>query len=81
MPKLSEAEAKIIKAMYSCKGVATKMEITAKAKLGELSTSMLDFLIEKGMLEKVAPNANNNEPSYQLTFAGKGCFLHLPANI
>ena len=81
MPKLSEAEAKIIKAMYSFKGVATKMEITAKAKLGELSTSMLDFLIEKGMLEKVAPNANNNEPSYQLTFAGKGCFLHLPANI
>lgn len=81
MPKLSEAEAKIIKAMYSFKGVATKMEITAKAKLGELSTSMLDFLIEKGMLEKVSPSASNNEPSYQLTFAGKGCFLHLPANI
>ena len=81
MPKLSEAEAKIIKAMYSFKGVATKMEITAKAKMSELSITMLDFLIEKGMLEKVLPSANNNEPSYQLTFDGKGCFLHLSANI
>jgi 1-acyl-sn-glycerol-3-phosphate acyltransferase len=80
MPKLSETEAKIIKAMYSFKGVATKVEITAKAKLDELSTNMLDFLIEKGMLEKVSPSANNNEPSYQLTFAGKGCCLHLSAS-
>ena len=81
IPKLSEAETKIIKAMYSFKGVATKMEITAKTKLGELSTTMLDFLIEKGMLEKVPCSANSNEPSYQLTFAGKGCFLHLPTNV
>ena len=81
IPKLSEAEAKIIKAMYSFKGVATKMEITAKAKLGELSTNMLDFLIEKGMLEKVSPTVDNNEPRYQLTFAGKGCCLHLPASV
>ena len=81
MPKLSETETKIIKAMYSFKGVATKMEITAKAKLDELSTNMLDFLIEKGMLEKVPPPANNNEPSYQLTFAGKGCCLHLSASV
>ena len=77
IPTISDAEAKIIKAMYSFKGVATKMEITAKAKLGELSTTMLDFLIEKGMLEKVSSSANNREPSYQLTFAGRGCFLHL----
>jgi len=81
MPKISETEAKIIKAMYSFKGVATKMEITAKAKLGELSTTMLDFLIEKGMLERVPPSANNTEPSYQLTFAGRGCFLHLSPSV
>lgn len=81
MPKLSEAETRIIKAMYSFKGVATKMEITAKAKLGELSINMLDFLVEKGMLERVWPSTDNNEPSYQLTFAGKGCCLHLSANI
>jgi len=81
MPTISDAEAKIIKAMYSFKGVATKMEITAKAKLGVLSTTMLDFLIEKGMLEKVSSSANNNEPSYQLTFAGRGCFLHLSPSV
>ena len=81
MPKLSEVEAKIIKTMYACKGVATRMEITAKAKLDELSTTMLDFLIEKGMVEKVPSTGNNSEPSYQLTFAGKGCFLHLSPSI
>ena len=81
MPIISDVEAKIIKALYSCKGVATKMDITAKAKLDELSTHMLDFLIEKGMLEKVLPSAESNEPSYQLTFAGKGCCLHLSPRI
>lgn len=81
IPTLSEAEAKIIKAMYSFKGVATKMEITAKTKLGELSTNMLDFLIAKGMLEEVSATTDNCEPRYQLTFAGKGCCLHLPANL
>ncbi|HCM48811.1 MAG TPA: acyltransferase [Colwellia sp.] len=77
MPKISEVEAKVIKAMYSFKGVATKVEITAKAKLGELSTTMLDYLIDKGLLEKSTSNTNSGEPVYQLTFAGRGCFLHL----
>ncbi|QBG36861.1 1-acyl-sn-glycerol-3-phosphate acyltransferase [Litorilituus sediminis] len=77
MPEINETEAAIIRAMYSFKGVATKMEITAKAKLGELSTSMLDFLIEKGLLEKAKLLTEKNEPTYQLTFAGRGCFLHL----
>ncbi len=81
MPNLSEAEAKIITALYSIKGVATEMEITAKAKLGELSTNMLDFLIAKGMLEKVPSSQVNAEPSYQLTFAGKGCCLHLSTSV
>ncbi len=81
MPSISEAEAKIIKAMYSFKGVATKMEITAKTKLAELSTSMLDFLIEKGMIEKVTNSTKNSEPAYQLTFAGRGCFLHLSPSV
>ncbi|MCP4986558.1 MAG: acyltransferase [Colwellia sp.] len=79
LKKISEAEAKIIKAMYSFKGVATKVEITAKTKISNLSTSMLDFLIEKGLLEKSANK--NNEPTYQLTFAGRGYFLHLSSNI
>ncbi|MEY8213454.1 MAG: acyltransferase, partial [Colwellia sp.] len=81
MPKISEAEAKIIKAMYSFKGVATKVEITTKAKLGELSTSMLDFLIEKGLLEKNINADKADEPTYQLTFAGRGYFLHLAPSV
>ncbi len=79
IPTISDSEAKIIKAMYSFKGVATKVEITTKAKLEELSTSMLDFLIEKGLLERIPNARHSNEPGYQLTFAGRGCFLHLSA--
>lgn len=75
MPELSELEARILKAIYSAKGVATRLEITAKLKAQKLSIAMLDFLIEKGVLEKV--NDNNSEPNYRLTFAGKGCLLHL----
>lgn len=81
MQKISETEAKIIKAMYSFKGVATKVEITAKAKLNGLSTSMLDFLIEKGLLEKITNADKNIEPTYQLTFAGRGYFLHLAPSV
>lgn len=77
MPKISEVEAKVIKAMYSFKGVATKVDISAKAKLAELSTTMLDYLIDKGLLEKSLSKTKNGEPGYQLTFAGRGCFLHL----
>jgi len=78
LPKFSEAEAKIMKAMYSFKDVATLMEISAKAKKKELTTAMLEFLIEKGILEKVSfSNSEKKEPSYRLTFAGKGCLLHL----
>lgn len=81
MPTISEVEAKIIQAMYSCKGVVTEVEITAKAKLGELSTAMLDYLIDKGLLERSISDDKNGEPAYKLTFAGRGCFLHLPPNI
>ena len=78
IPKVTDAEAAVIKAMYSFKGVATKVEITTKAKLGELSTAMLEFLIEKGLLEQRGDNNPvTNEPTYCLTFAGKGCLLHL----
>tara|TARA_R110002167_G_C12688240_1_gene652181 strand:- start:2334 stop:3227 length:894 start_codon:yes stop_codon:yes gene_type:complete len=81
LPVISESEAAIIRALYSFKGVATKMEINAKAKLAELSSTMLALLVEKGLLEKHPVNGNINESSYQLTFAGKGYFLHLTPNI
>lgn len=75
MPELSDVEAMILKTIYSAKGIATRLEIAAKLKASKLSTTMLDFLIEKGVLEKIA--CNRSEPCYQLTFAGKGCLLHL----
>ncbi len=78
VPEITESEAIVMRAMYSFKGVATKMDIAAKAKLGSLSTVMLDFLIEKGVLEQAGNRiGGKNEPTYRLTFAGKGCLLHL----
>ncbi|MFT5757382.1 MAG: hypothetical protein ACI9LM_002111 [Alteromonadaceae bacterium] len=77
IPKVSAADALIMKAMYSFKGVATKVEISAKLKKKELSLTMLDFLVEKGFLDKTIQKNNPSEPRYQLTFAGKGCLLHL----
>ncbi len=80
LPSISEAEAAIIQALYSFKGVATKMEITAKAKLTKLSSNMLTLLIDKGLLEKNPVSCSTNESTYQLTFAGKGYFLHLTSS-
>lgn len=97
IPKISDAEAIILRALYSIKGVATnatnksalvigvatRVEIAAKAKLTEISQAILDFLIEVGVLEVVASpenecsKANNLETKYRLTFIGKGCVLHL----
>jgi len=77
MAKISAADALIMKAMYSFKGVATKVEISAKLKKKELSSSMLEFLVEKGFLEKSVQEENLLEPRYRLTFMGKGCLLHL----
>lgn len=75
MPELSDIEAKILKSIHSAKGVATQLEIAAKLKAQKLTTAMLDFLVEKGVLEKNA--SQGNEPQYKLTFAGRGCLLHL----
>jgi hypothetical protein len=75
MPELSDVEAIILKTVYSAKGIATRLEIAAKLKAHKLSVAMLDFLIEKGVLEKT--DCQCAEPHYKLTFAGKGCLLHL----
>ena len=78
LPNISEKEALIMKTMYSFKEAATHAEIAAKAKFEELSSEMLDFLIEKGILEKVIVRRNNKEVStYKLTVRGNGCLLHL----
>ncbi|TDR22560.1 1-acyl-sn-glycerol-3-phosphate acyltransferase [Marinicella litoralis] len=75
VPELSDLEAKVLKAVYSAKGVATQLEIAAKLKAQKLSIAMLDFLVDKGVLEKKP--ADSDQIHYQLTFAGRGCLLHL----
>ncbi len=78
LPKITDAEAAIMRAMYSFKGVASSMEIATKAKLGKLSSNMMEFLIEKGVIEKVASVEDATKGAlYRLTNAGKGCLLHL----
>ncbi|MCO4799215.1 MAG: 1-acyl-sn-glycerol-3-phosphate acyltransferase [Colwelliaceae bacterium] len=77
LPKITDAEAIVMKAIYSFKGVATRVDIAAKVKRKELSASMLEFLIEKGILEKTNQKGDDVEPCYHLTFLGKGCLLHL----
>ncbi len=78
IPELSDKEAAIIKAMYSFKEAATQAEIAAKTRFEELSTEMLDFLIEKGVLERVKNNeSDTGKATYRLTLAGNGCLLHL----
>ncbi|MDG1751245.1 MAG: acyltransferase, partial [Thalassotalea sp.] len=67
----------VMKALYSFKGVATQVEISAKIKRKELATSMLDFLVEKGIVEEKSSADKNLAPCYRLTFLGKGCLLHL----
>lgn len=75
LPILSDSDAIIMKALYNFKGLATRVEISDKTNIEELSLSMLNFLVEKDFL--VQENDQNIEPSYKLTHAGKGCLLHL----
>lgn len=74
MPEISDMDAAIMKAVYSIKGLATQVDIASKLKIHQLSTGMLDFLTERGILEQ---GNNNGEPAYRLTFLGKGYLLHL----
>ena len=77
LPKITDAEALVMKALYSFKGLATNVEISTKIKRQELATSVLDFLIDKGIVEETLSDQENEVASYQLTFLGKGCLLHL----
>lgn len=81
LPELSDVEAAILKAMYSFKGVASKMDIAAKTRIAGLAgapSKALDFMVEKGILERAGnSDCERKEPMYRLTFAGKGCLLHL----
>jgi 1-acyl-sn-glycerol-3-phosphate acyltransferase len=78
LPEVSEDEASIMRSLYNLKRMATAMEIGTKAKIDQLSTSMLDFLIGKGLLERATGiNPNDREPRYRLTSKAMGLLLHL----
>jgi hypothetical protein len=78
LPKISEAEAMAMRALYSFKGVATLAEIAARAKFHEITAEMLDFLVAKGVLERMKTVVDGKPVStYRLTLAGNGCLLHL----
>jgi 1-acyl-sn-glycerol-3-phosphate acyltransferase len=79
IPEISEREAKVMKAMYSLKEAATQAEIAAKARFEELTTEMLEFLIEKGVLEKIP--SRDGTTTYRLTMAGNGCLLHVTPSL
>jgi len=82
IPEISEREAAVLRAMYTFKEAATQAEIAAKARFEELSTEMLDFLIEKGVLERVENNVGGKVVfTYRLTLAGNGCLLHLTPSL
>jgi hypothetical protein len=78
LPKISEAEAMAMRALYSLKGKATHAEIAARAKFHEVTAEMLDFLVAKGVLERMKAVMDGKTVStYRLTLAGSGCLLHL----
>lgn len=78
VPELSEKDTRIMSAMYSFRGLATQAEIAARAKFEELSTEMLDFLIEKGVIERSTETQDGETIiRYRLTLAGNGYLLHL----
>ena len=82
LPAISEAEAAIMKALYSLKEAATQAEIAAKTKFEALSSEMLEFLIEKGILEKVISQKEGKQTvTYRLTLSGNGCLLHLTPSL
>ena len=75
IPELSDFEARVLKTLYMAKGAASHLELAAKLKAQKVSTSLLDFLVEKGVLAKT--DSIGSDTKYVLTFAGKGCLLHL----
>lgn len=78
LPKISEVEARAMRALYSFKGVATQAEIAARAKINEITAEMLDFMVEKGILERLKTVVDGKAVvTYRLTLAGNGCLLHL----
>lgn len=77
VPEFSAMEARVIQALHTLKGNATKAEIAAKTRLDELTTEMLSFLVEKGILERCTDNPEGKATKYRLTTAGNAFLFHL----
>lgn len=77
-PEISALEASILKAMYALNDLATPKEISALAKIEEITQEMLDFLVEKGVLARYEREENNKTViRYKITVLGSGCLFHL----
>ncbi|MGB5325486.1 MAG: 1-acyl-sn-glycerol-3-phosphate acyltransferase [Pseudomonadales bacterium] len=78
LAQFSANDARIMQALYALRGMATRAEIAAKARLDEITNEMLDFLIQRGILERI-PHRElpKDSASYRLTVFGSGCLLHL----
>lgn len=76
LDEFTQNDTRIMQALYALRGIATRAEIAAKARFEELSTEMLEFLADRGVLEKL-PAAVGETRRYRLTAMGSGCLLHL----
>lgn len=82
LPEISAREARVMKAVFALKGMATHAEISAKARFEELTGDMLDFLVEKGILEQTQSLEEGQVVTrYKLTVAGNGCLFHLAPSL
>lgn len=82
LPEISAREARVMKAVFALKGMATHAEISTKARFEELTGDMLDFLVEKGILEQTQSLEDGQVvPRYKLTVAGNGCLFHLAPSL
>lgn len=75
LPDISQREMVVMFAVHSFKGFATQAEIAARTKFEEVNAEMLEFLVEKGILEKI--DEGKKAIAYKMTSAGKGFLLHL----
>lgn len=81
-PEISALEANVLKALYAFNDLATAKEISALAKIEELTQDMLDFLVEKDVLARYeVVEENKTVVRYKITVLGSGCLFHLVPSI
>ena len=78
-PEVSRTDAEVMKAIYLVGDNATELQIAARANFSVQASTMLEPLIDLGLIEK--SENEFNEPAYTLTLKGKGVLLNLFAEI